>query len=147
MRRDGNGVNGIMGQVVVEFTVANNRDVQKAAEGTLPADRVRRVRLKGLVDTGANYLVLPEFVATQLDLPAAKPILVRFGDGRLEVRNVVEEARVDLLDRQGTFRAIVEPNRTDALIGAIVLEDLDLLVDFSKQALLPRDPQQMHADI
>ncbi|MBL8797511.1 MAG: hypothetical protein JNM56_26665 [Planctomycetia bacterium] len=139
--------NGVMGQVFVEFTVANNRDVQKAAEGTLSAERVRRVRLKGMVDTGANYLVLPEAAVTQLDLPAAKPILVRFGDGRLEVRNVVEEARVDLLDRQGTFRAIVEPQRADALIGAIVLEDLDLLVDCSKQTLLPRDPQQMHADV
>ena len=36
--------------------------------------------------------------------------------------------------------AIVEPKRTEALIGAIVLEALDLLVDCSREQLIPRDP-------
>jgi hypothetical protein len=36
--------------------------------------------------------------------------------------------------------AIVEPKRTSALIGAIVLEQLDLLVDCQRQRLIPRDP-------
>jgi len=43
--------------------------------------------------------------------------------------------------RHGTFTAIVEPKRETALIGAIVLEDLDLLVDCQKQRVVPRDPR------
>jgi hypothetical protein len=35
---------------------------------------------------------------------------------------------------------VVEPARNDALIGAIVLEDLDLLVDCGTQSLYPREP-------
>jgi hypothetical protein len=36
--------------------------------------------------------------------------------------------------------AIVEPKRETALIGAMVLEGLDLLVDSKNQRLIPRDP-------
>lgn len=37
------------------------------------------------------------------------------------------------------FKATVEPKRDTALIGALVLEDLDFLVDGKKQRLVPRD--------
>jgi hypothetical protein len=43
--------------------------------------------------------------------------------------------------------AIVEPARESALIGAIVLEDLDLLVDCANQRLVPRDPNQIISEI
>jgi predicted aspartyl protease len=136
-----------MGLVTVEFTVANNVDVAMAAEGTLPSNQVRQVQVKGRVDTGANWLVLPQTVATELGLPPTKPMLVRFGDGRLEFRDVVEQAWVEMFGRHGTFRAIVEPNRADALVGAIVLEDLDLLVDCSNQTLQPRHPEHMTGNV
>jgi hypothetical protein len=35
---------------------------------------------------------------------------------------------------------VVEPKRETALLGAIVLEDLDLLVDFQNERVVPRDP-------
>jgi hypothetical protein len=74
-------------------------------------------------------------------------MLCQFGDGRLEFRDVVEQAWVEMLGRHGTFRAIVEPNRPDALIGAIVLEDLDLLVDCTNRTLQPRNPQHMTGNV
>jgi hypothetical protein len=48
--------------------------------------------------------------------------------------------RVQCVDRDGTFTAIVEPKRETALIGEIVLEDLDLLVDCLAEQVIPRDP-------
>jgi hypothetical protein len=41
----------------------------------------------------------------------------------------------------------VEPDRTTAVIGAIVLEALDLLVDCRTQTLQPRDPSGIIAEI
>lgn len=41
------------------------------------------------------------------------------------------------------FKAMVEPRRTEALVGAIVLEDLDFLVDSTHQRLVPRDPKMI----
>jgi predicted aspartyl protease len=136
-----------MGLVTVEFTVANSLDLGMAARGAMPPEQVRQVEMKGMVDTGANWLVLPKTVVDQLGLPPTKPMLVRFGDGRLEFRDVVEQAWVEMFGRHGTFRAIVEPNRADALVGAIVLEDLDLLVDCSNQTLQPRNPEHMTGNV
>ena len=37
--------------------------------------------------------------------------------------------------------------RSDALLGAIVLEELDLLVDCTTQSLHPRDPDMIVTEI
>jgi len=49
--------------------------------------------------------------------------------------------------RDSVFNAIVEPGRDSALIGAIVLEDLNLLVDCTAQQLVPRDPKQIISEV
>lgn len=132
----------IMGRINVEVALANNSDVQMAARGALAADKVRRVRLPGLVDTGASHLVLPKNVVEQLGLPDLGTAPVRYADQRRKHCRVVDQVQVELLGRRGTFKAVVEPARTDVLIGAIVLEDLDLLPDCRTQTLQPRDPKQ-----
>jgi predicted aspartyl protease len=103
--------------------------------------------MNGLVDTGANHLVLPAQAAKQLGVPSVGKVAVRYADQRRSSRTMVENVRVDLLGRHGNFRAIVEPKRADVLIGAIVMEDLDLLVDCVTQTLQPRDPKGMIAEI
>jgi predicted aspartyl protease len=135
----GKGDNGV-GRFTVEFEIVNNNDLVLQQGGHLPADKVRRQRLAGFVDSGAAKLVLPQAVVKQLGLPLGNKIKVRYADGRQVERRVAEGAYVELNGRHGTFSAIVEPRRTTALIGAIVLEDLDLLVDCQGQQLVPRDP-------
>jgi predicted aspartyl protease len=136
-----------MGRVKVEVDLVNYRDRVRAEEGDIPADRVRRAHAQGVVDTGATYLVLPQAMADQLGVPTTGKMKVRYADHRHGTRPVVEGVQVELLGRQGTFKAIVEPKRTEVLIGAIVLEDLDLLVDCTTQTLQPRDPKGMVTEI
>jgi predicted aspartyl protease len=144
MNRRGNDA---MGRFAVEMIVANNRDIQMAEGGALPSDKVRQTRIQGTVDSGAHYLVLPAAIVVQLGLPKEGETTVRYADRRTATRTIVDQVRVELLGRHGTFRAIVEPDRTTALIGAIVLEDLDLLVDCTNQLLRPRDPSGIIAEI
>jgi hypothetical protein len=80
--------------------------------------------------------VLPEAVVNRLGLPLGDPIPVRYADGR---RGRAKGVFAQLLGRDGTFTAVVEPNRDTALIGAIVLEELDFLVDCGQQRLAPLD--------
>jgi predicted aspartyl protease len=133
------GGNGV-GRFSVQFEIANYRDLIQAEQGTLPLDRVRRRTITGLVDPGASKLVLPKSLVKELGLSMKGKINVRYADGRRAQRQEAEDAYVELLGRHDTFSAIVEPKRTEALIGAIVLEDLDLLVDCSRRRLIPRDP-------
>ena len=94
-----------------------------------------------MVDSGATKLVLPEAVVKRLGLPLGDKVKVRYADGRKAQRREVKGVLVRLLGSDGTFTAISEPKRETALIGAIVLEDLDLLLDCVAQRVVPRDPR------
>jgi len=134
------GANGV-GRFSVELEIANNDDLALARRGLLPPDQVRRETIHGVVDSGATKLVLPQAVVKRLGLPLCDKIKVRYADGRKVQREGAEGVYVQLLGRHGTFTAIVEPRRKTALVGAIVLEDLDLLVDCTAQRVVPRDPR------
>jgi predicted aspartyl protease len=135
-----------MGRVTVEVDLANQADLIRVADGTLTPDKVRRIKMSGVVDTGATYLVIPKDTAKRLGVPDAGKAKVRYADRRA-TRQMVNLVAVELLGRQGTFKAIVEPSRENVLIGAIVLEDLNLLVDCASQTLLPRDPTGVSTEI
>jgi hypothetical protein len=133
------GDNGV-GRFAVEFEIANNDDVALARHGVLKPDEVRRRTLQGIVDSGAAKPILPQSVVDQLGLPLGREIVVRYADGRTAHRREAENVYLSMLGRHSTFSAIVEPQQETALIGAILLEDLDLLVDCQQQRVIPRDP-------
>jgi predicted aspartyl protease len=134
--RGGDGV----GRFSVEFEVANYGDLTLMRRGMLPHDQVRRETIRGVVDPGAAMLVLPKAIVKRLGLPLGDRIKVRYADGRRAQRRKAEGAYVELLGRHDTFAAVIEPKRETALLGAIVLEALDLLVDCQNNRVVPRDP-------
>jgi predicted aspartyl protease len=136
-----------MGRVIVDFTLSNYQDVLQAEAGAITPDKIRQVRIRGVVDTGSTRLVLPEKVAAQLGLTPAGEVKVRYADQRTVTRPLVRNAWVQLLGRGSVSNAALEANRDDALLGAIVLEDLDLIVDCSTQTLRPRDPDHIITEI
>ncbi|MCI0640999.1 MAG: hypothetical protein L0Y72_18800 [Gemmataceae bacterium] len=136
----------LVGRFAVNVEVSHYGDMLQHREGKLPADKIRRIALSGIVDSGAAKLFLPEGVAQQLGFPVKGKIRVKYGDAQSVLRDEVEGVYVQLQGRGDVFSAVVEPARSDALIGAIVLEDLDFLVDCKKQRLIPRDPEYVSAD-
>lgn len=138
MTRSKNGYD--LGRISVQFEVANYGDLVGVERRILTPDKVRRTIITGVVDTGASRLVLPEAVGKLLGLTKTDKVRVRYADGRSAKRDAVQGVHVQLLGRGGVFTAILENNREDALIGAIVLEDLDLIVDCRSNVLKPRDP-------
>jgi len=88
-------------------------------------------------------LVIQAGVALQLGLETAGSAKVRYADGRTAERSIVKDIHLSYGGRESVFNAIVEPARESILIGAIVLEDLDFLVDCVGQQLVPRDPKQI----
>ncbi|HEV3007302.1 MAG TPA: aspartyl protease family protein, partial [Pirellulales bacterium] len=116
-------------------------DVVEAQGGWLEVDKVRRLTVSGVVDSGATRLVLPEKLVKRLGFPSKGKVKVTYANKESATREAVSDVHVQLLGRDGVFTAIVEPKRRTALIAAIVLEDLDLLVDCTLQRLVPRDPR------
>ncbi len=130
--------NTCMGRFLVTVELASKRDLDLAEAGHLPPDRVRRQTVEGWVDTGATRLVLPQAVVDCLGLNVSSNITVRYADGRRGERALARDVHLAYGGRSGVFSAVVEPGRDSALIGAIVLEELDLIPDCTGQRLLPR---------
>jgi len=125
----------LMGQVKIEVTLRNARDVVMARLGHLPASDVHTYTTQALIDTGATRSVLPPFVADQLGLIRLTRTEARYANGQLEEVDVTEPFLVDLMGRQTSEDAMVLGD--EVLLGVTVLEKLDLLVDCVRQRLIP----------
>jgi clan AA aspartic protease len=129
-----------MGRFSVDLKLTSSEDLLLAKKGMLRPEEIRQSTVRGVVDTGATQLVIPATVAEQLGLPETGEMRVRYADRRRETRKVVGDMSLELLGRESTFHAIVEPNRNTAVIGRMVLDTLDFVVDCDARKLYPRDP-------
>lgn len=132
-----------MGRFSVEIELVNFVDQARAEAGDIARSEVRSLRMQAVVDSGAAPLVLPASVVEQLGVKTAGKAAVRYADGRCAERLVAEGVSLAYAGRASVFSAVVEPGRDSALLGAIVLEELDLVVDCKRKALVPRDPDRI----
>jgi len=87
------------------------------------------VELEGKVDTGATLLVLPEDVVKEFEFPVVRRQTVKYADEETADRDIVWGVEVEICERRGIFEAVVEPKKKYPLIGAVVMESLDLIVE------------------
>ena len=97
------------------------------------------IAAQALVDSGALHLCIPESLSRQLNLAAERIRRVTFADGRSVEAPYVGPVRVEAAGRTCFVGAMVFGD--EVLLGAIPMEDLDLLVDPARQELVPRDPR------
>ena len=136
-----------MGRFSVEVDLANNDDVVQAKLGLIKPEQVRRTHVRGVVDSGATRLVIPASVAQQLGLQMSGTATVPYADGHTATRDIAGGIHLAYGGRESVFNAVVEPARESILVGAIVLEDLDFLIDCINQRLVPRDPDRIISEI
>ena len=136
-----------MGRFSVDLIIANNRDVITAGVGARIPESVKHLTLSEIVDSGAARLVLPQRIVDALQLQDDGETTVRYADQRREKRRLVSNVWLQYSGRHGVFSAVVEPDRQDALVGEIILEELDLLIDCGTQSLYPREPDTILTEI
>jgi predicted aspartyl protease len=131
----------------MKLELANYSDVIAARLGNIRESEIRTTSVDGIVDTGAAHLVIPGSTARALGVGEIRKATARYADNHTAQRSVVGDVWLRLCDRESVFSAVVEPNRDTALVGAIVLEELDLLADCGTQKLHPRDPDTIVTEI
>ncbi len=97
-------------------------------------DDLLPIRVNALVDSGALHLCIPRAVAIQLDLDVQDRRTVSYADGRAEVVDYVGPIRVRFENRQCMIGALVTGD--EALLGAIPMEDMDLVISPAKHAVI-----------
>lgn len=107
------------------------------------------VELEAKVDTGATLLVLPESTALHFNFPKIRKQIVKYANEETAERDIVWGVEVEVCQRKGVFEAIVQPEKKYALLGAIVRETLDLIVDPRGLQIYPnpRSPSLPMAEI
>jgi clan AA aspartic protease len=125
----------MMGAVRVSIKLKNAVDEELVSRGLLAPRLLREVEVTGLVDTGAVSLVIPQDIATQLGLRILTQRVAEFANGDQQTIGVTGAIIVECENRATTDEALVVGN--EVLIGQVILEKLDLLVDCKNQKLIP----------
>ena len=127
-----------MGEIRAKLVLENQRDSILAEAGHLDSSRVRRIELDALVDTGAVMVLLPQDVVEALGLPVDGNIIVTHAnDQKIELPRA-RHLSLALGDRQMDTDCLVGPPQSEPLVGQLVLERLDLVLDPLKQTISPR---------
>jgi predicted aspartyl protease len=126
-----------MGQLSVPVILRNAREYVLARHGHLAADQVHTYETaQALIDPGALHVVLPRLVAAQLGLLLMGwTETTRMANGLCYEADVTEGVYVEIMHRQTLVHALVMGDTV--LIGALVLEGIDLAVDCKRGQLLP----------
>ncbi len=125
----------IMGAVHIKVKLTNAIDEALVSRGMLAPHLLREFETDALVDTGATYLVIPEDIVQKLGLRIRGQQKAKYADGREGLVGVSEALLIECESRQTTEDALVIGDAV--LIGQVVLEKLDLLVDCKNQRLIP----------
>jgi clan AA aspartic protease len=127
-----------MGAVRVRVRLSNVGDEAAAAAGRLAPDRVRRVEADALVDTGAVRSCIPASLLEPLGIKPYDRVTVELADGRKSDAGIAEGVRFEIMRRRSSDDALVLGD--EVLIGQTLLEKMDLLVDCTRQQLVPAHP-------
>lgn len=95
------------------------------------------VEINAKVDSGATLLVLPEDLADSFGLTIIRNQTVKYANEDTADRRIAGMVEVEVCGRKGWFEAVLEPKKTYALPGAIVMESLDLIVEPRSLGLYP----------
>lgn len=125
-----------MGLVYADIKLINGEDITLARRHIIGEEEIREMTLSMLVDTGAYNLCINEEIQAQLQFPVVEKRTGQTADGRLIECDVVSNVEVRFKNRATTCRAMVLPGDCEPLLGAIPLEDMDVLIHPRRQELI-----------
>ena len=125
-----------MGLVYAEIELTNAEDIALARRHVIGDEEVKTMRINMLVDTGAYNLCINESIQEQLQLPLVEKRKAQLANGHIEEYNVVGPIRVKFKNRVTVCNAMVLDGDNEPLLGAIPLEDMDVLVHPLRQELI-----------
>ncbi len=125
-----------MGLVYADITLTSVEDVMLAKRHIIGNEEIKQVSLNMLVDSGAYMMAINETIQSQLELPFIEKRKVQVADSRVEEYDVVAPVHVKFANRKATCNAFVLPGDGEPLLGAIPMEEMDVLIHPQRQALI-----------
>jgi clan AA aspartic protease len=125
-----------MGFVHAEIELISGDDLVLARRNLIGEDEVKGMNILALVDTGSIMLCINENIQEYLKFPVVETKRVKLANGEIVECQVVTNVEIRFKNRATTCRAIVLPGDSEPLLGAIPLEDMDVLIHPQTQQLI-----------
>ena len=132
-----------MGHVYASIELVNATDLELERRGQMDKDEIRRIRVEAMVDTGAFYMVINEHIQEILQLPVIGKKRVALANGQPLECDHVFPIEIRFENRVAHCDAVVLPGDAEPLLGALPLEQMDVLIDPVRQRLIvnPAHPE------
>lgn len=114
-----------MGKVIEKVKITNYNDPTKSIE------------VEAVIDTGATMVVLPQNIVNELRLKKIRETRVKDANNSTELKSIYGVVTIEIKGRTGNFDVLAEVEGAQPLIGQVVLEILDLVVDPRTRILKP----------
>lgn len=121
--------------VHAEIEIINMEDLVSAKKNLIDQDEIRRMRIRVLVDTGSYFFCINENIQSYLNLPFIEKKRLRTADDRVIEYDVVGPVEVRFEDKKTHCSAFVLPGDSAPLLGAVPMEQLDVIVHPLRQEL------------
>jgi len=125
-----------MGMIYADIELINGDDLVLARKHIIGDEEVRKMQMSMLVDTACVMLAINENIQEQLQLPIVEQRKIQLANGHIAEYNVVAPVEVRFKNRRTTCQAIVLPGDNEPLLGAIPLEDMDVVIHPARQELI-----------
>jgi clan AA aspartic protease len=125
-----------MGLVYAEIELINGEDLILAKRNIIGVDEIKKYPLNILVDTGTYYLCINETIQEQLGLPFVEKRKAQLANGSVEEYDVVGPVEIKFKNRRCNVDAMVLKGDNEPLLGAIPMEDMDVLIHPLRQELI-----------
>ena len=117
-----------MGKVIEKVKITNYNDPAKSIE------------VEAVIDTGATMVVLPQNIVDALGLKKVREAKVRYANNNVESKSIYGVVTIEIKGRSANLDVLAEAEGSQPLIGQVLLELLDLVVDPRTRTLIP-NPQ------
>lgn len=125
-----------MGITYVEVELVRGDDLALQRAGYLQDEQINRITILALVDSGASMLTLSRSLSEKLHLAKLDEIEAELADGSVMRADVVGPVEVRFQNRKTIANAVVVDADTDALLGAIPMQGMDVMIDPKREQLI-----------
>jgi clan AA aspartic protease len=136
-----------MGLTYADVQLINAGDIEMARRHVIGEEEIKRLNINILVDTGAYNLCINESIQAQLGLPFVEKRKGQLANGSIEEYDMVGPVVLKFKNRQTVCNALVLQGDNEPLLGAIPLEDMDVLIHPLRQELIVNPDHPYYAQM
>jgi clan AA aspartic protease len=125
-----------MGMIYAEIELINGGDLEMARRHFIGEEEVKRMPISALVDTGSYMLCINQSIQEQLQFPIVEKRKAQLANGEIVQCDVVTNVEVRFKNRRTICNAMILPGNSEPLLGAIPLEDMDVVIHPLRQELI-----------